>query len=179
MSSSSNLPRSHSLPTALADAPADLKRYTPEQAAAAKAARRASMLNYARRMRQEEQSANERAAAVRFLSPLPGITRCHSSSSSLSSVGAVRQPPSEDPFSLSGFFPSRPGSPTSVPVSVASAWLGDEEEELPHQQEEEARHRLAPQKKSLSMSALDDYAKSVIADEGRVGILSLGRSRFW
>ncbi|KLO09327.1 hypothetical protein SCHPADRAFT_931215 [Schizopora paradoxa] len=194
-----SLPRSMSLPAALADAPSSsgvaepsssYSKYTPEQAAAAKAARRASMLDYAKRVRRDEHDyayADGRAAAVRFLSPLPtASSRSHSSSSlSLTSLSASASSSSlsprkegEDAFNLGGFFPSRPGSPGHA---VSSAWLEDEEGEvvpapLPAREEFEERRfggggRLPP-KKSLSMSALDDYAKNVIASEGQVGILS-------
>lgn len=197
-----------SLPAALADAPSSvaesssssssaprhpISKYTPEQAAAAKAARRASMLDYARRVRRDEHDyayADGRAAAVRFLSPLPhASSRAHSSSSlslmssspSSSSLNP-RKEEGEDPFNLGGFFPSRPGSPG---LAVSSAWLEEEEGEvlppplMPAREEVEERRfggggaRLPP-KKSLSMSALDDYAKNVIAHEGQVGILSFG-----
>lgn len=130
------------------------------------------MLDYAKRVRHDEYDHNYadcRAAAVRFLSPLPANSRAHSSSSSSSSISPRKE--GEDPFNLSGFFPSRPGSP-SFAVS-SSAWLEEEEVEVPVREERSfSAGGLKPPKKSLSMSALDDYAKSVIASEGQVGILS-------
>lgn len=200
---SNMLPRSMSLPAALVDAPSSsssgvaepsssssssaakhpYSQYTPEQAAAAKAARRASMLDYAKRVRRDEHDrtyADGRAAAVRFLSPLPAGSRAHSSSSLASSSSLSPRGEGEDPFNLSGFFPSRPGSPG---MTVSSAWLDEEEGEMvaspPAMEERRYGGGARPPKKSLSMSALDDYARNVIASEGQVGILSFGEHLFF
>ena len=86
----------------------------------------------------------------------------------------------EDPFNLGSFFPSRPGSPPVEPLS----WLSPTEETLQEEEEEEvaqeADERKAelrgdgvPPARSYSLTALDDYAKEVIAKEDRLGILSL------
>ena len=90
----------------------------------------------------------------------------------------------EDPFNLGSFFPSRPGEPPVEPLS----WLSPTEETLQEEEEEEevaqeAGERKAelrgdgvPPARSYSLTALDDYAKEVIAKEDRLGILSLSES---
>ncbi|THH06813.1 hypothetical protein EW145_g3822 [Phellinidium pouzarii] len=72
---------------------------------------------------------------------------------------------SEDPFNLAGFFPSRPGSPEPVLEWARRSTTG---EAAPQVIEE-----LAPPRRSLSMNALDEYARAVIAKESRFGILGL------
>lgn len=88
--------------------------------------------------------------------------------------------PREDPFSLAGFFPSRPGSPHTPTTAWASGELDDAEErvdEVIREEEEEEKmfEKGASPRRVLSLSALDEYAKSVIAEESAVGILRLGR----
>ena len=108
----------------------------------------------------------------------------------------------EDPFSLTGFFPSHPGSPLSAhPVD----WVTGESEHDPRLQStstdprmkadafqvrgaddgskgERAWHNTAGSSRSgvvpsrsLSMGALDEYAKEVIDKESSVGIMGLGK----
>lgn len=112
----------------------------------------------------------------------------------------------EDPFSLTGFFPSHPGSPSSAhPVAWAT---GEFDEDDPETQPEETGRVVSVQKhvhmaeseesgtsggvftlrktivansgagivpnRSLSMGALDEYAREVIDKESHVGIMGLG-----
>lgn len=113
-----------------------------------------------------EEEAEGRSSAVRFLSPLSSSSAVH-----------PRRDAREDTFNLSGFFPSAPGSPSSERY-----WLDDEQREPDEdaQVDDEVQatasgtRPIMPQR-SLSMTALDDYAKDVISKEGNVGILSLVR----
>lgn len=94
----------------------------------------------------------------------------------LSPLTSPRRDLQEDPFSLTGFFPSRPGSP-----SAERLWLSPvgEHDRLPEIAEDaRAQVESAVAQRSLSMNALDDYAKKVIAKEDRLGILSLGKWLF-
>lgn len=91
--------------------------------------------------------------------------------------------PSEDPFSLVGFFPSRPGSPHTP---ATTAWIGsggalDDEERLEINdnddldiKKEHAQEEKQLSRRVFSLTALDDYARSVIAEESAVGIFRLG-----
>ena len=107
-------------------------------------------------------------------------------------LSSPRREDGEDPFSLAGFFPSRPGSPF-----VNFNWMSREyEEEIEKDDDDDdvnvlvrdrARNvRFAPEdsscmrcalpatttKRRLCMSALDEYAGQVIATEDKMGILT-------
>lgn len=93
----------------------------------------------------------------------------------LSPLTSPRHDEREDPFSLGSFFPSRPGSPSNEPLS----WLSPTEETMQEEEEEVERKAevggIVPSR-SLSLTALDDYAKEVIAREEQMGILSFSES---
>ncbi|KAL5518863.1 hypothetical protein ACEPAH_546 [Sanghuangporus vaninii] len=79
----------------------------------------------------------------------------------------------DNPFNLADFFPSRPGSPDH-PVEWARSPVVAEEGERTRENID-AVWRNALSARSLSMNALDEYAREVIAKESKLGILGLAR----
>lgn len=82
----------------------------------------------------------------------------------------------DNPFNLAGFFPSRPGSPDH-PVEWARCPLPAVVADVDERTKENIGagwKRNAPSARSLSMNALDEYAREVIAKESKLGILGLG-----
>ncbi|KAL5495183.1 hypothetical protein ACEPAI_645 [Sanghuangporus weigelae] len=79
----------------------------------------------------------------------------------------------DNPFNLADFFPSRPGSPDH-PVEWARSPVAAEEGERTGETID-AVWRDALSARSLSMNALDEYAREVIAKESKLGILGLAR----
>ncbi|OCB85677.1 hypothetical protein A7U60_g7328 [Sanghuangporus baumii] len=80
----------------------------------------------------------------------------------------------DNPFNLADFFPSRPGSPDHHPVEWARSPVAAEEGERTGENID-AEWRNALSARSLSMNALDEYAREVIAKESKLGILGLAR----
>ncbi|KAI5123773.1 hypothetical protein M0805_000362 [Coniferiporia weirii] len=76
----------------------------------------------------------------------------------------------KDPFNLADFFPARPGSPEPA---VEWAWLG-------RSWEEDAEEESSPPRRAFSTTALDEYARRVVADaeSGAFGMLGLGLPSF-
>lgn len=123
-------------------------------------------------------STQPRKARTVVVSSAPGLVVGGVSGRLLSPLTSPRHEEREDPFSLGSFFPSRPGSPSNEPLS----WLSPTEEMVQEAEEEEVEVErkadvdgIVPSR-SLSLTALDDYAKEVIAKEERLGILSLSES---
>lgn len=79
----------------------------------------------------------------------------------------------EDPFNLAGFFPSRPHSPEHA---VEWAWRSPVEEITEEEEKMDDMEGLI-MTRSLSLNALDEYAREVIANESKLGILGLGELR--
>ncbi|KAL5534162.1 hypothetical protein ACEPAG_623 [Sanghuangporus baumii] len=79
----------------------------------------------------------------------------------------------DNPFNLADFFPSHPGSPDH-PVEWARSPVAAEEGERTRDNID-AEWRNALLARSLSMNALDEYAREVIANESKLGILGLAR----
>lgn len=119
----------------------------------------------------------QRKARTAVVGSTAGLAVGGVSSWLLSPLTSPRHDEPEDPFSLGSFFPSRPGSPSNEPLS----WLSPTEETVQEVEEEVEVERRADvggivPSRSLSLTALDDYAKEVIAKEESLGILSLSES---